>query len=97
MGGHPLEFPPAPNVPIVGMPCEVHDIQPDILVTCKCDGPIKDRLIRLRRWADVGLCRACRRGVKIKRFAFDAMTGQVQLEVDQMIEMPALGEAGKPS
>jgi hypothetical protein len=87
MGNNPLAF-QSPQVPILNQPCAIHDVQPDVIVSCTCDGPLDQRLIRLRRWDDLGTCRACKRGLKIKRFAFDAATGQVQVELLPMIAQP---------
>jgi hypothetical protein len=87
-----MSFPPIPfrapaNTPIVGAICTFNDVQPDVLITCTCgQGEHADRLIRFRRWGDVGICRACKHLMQIKKLSYDAETQQVSIEI-----MPVVG------
>jgi hypothetical protein len=82
-----IPFRGANHVPIVGAICTFNDVQPDVLITCTCDqGAHADRLIRFRRWGDVGICRACKRLMQIKALHYVGETQQVTIEIS-----PAVG------
>lgn len=88
MGNSPIPFPNA-NVPILGQICTFHDVQPDVLISCTCDGPINDRLIRLKAWGAVGRCRACGRTMAVKMLAFDVSSAQVKIEIMPVVNREA--------
>lgn len=101
MSHPPIQFPNA-NVPIVGAICEFLDVQPDVLILCKCDGLFKDRLIKFKMWGAVAKCRACGRHMTISVLGFDARTQNVTITVSPVIprdqdleQIPA--EGSKPS
>lgn len=93
MSHPPIPFPTG-NIPIVGAICNFHDVQPDVTITCTCDGPFADRLIRFKMWGQVAKCRACGRHMVIGSLAFDIDTQQVQITIKPVVP-PVQGS--KPS
>lgn len=95
MGHPPISFQQATELPIVGAICTFNDVQPDVLITCTCEGPHADRLIRLRDWGAVGTCRACKRSMGIKTLSFDYRSQQIKIEIGPVVRRDPSDDLGR--
>ena len=62
-----------------------HDSAPDVTISCACDGPFEQRVIRFKEFGAVGVCRACKRRLTIRQLTFDGETGQIHLEIVPLV------------
>lgn len=82
------------GVPIVGQAFAIKGGYPTVLLQCNCGAHEPMLLIGNQPSA----CPACRRGFVTTAFAFDAQTGQIQVQIGQVRQHePAAEPTGAPA
>jgi len=68
-----------PNVPIVGLPCQVKAYAgPQVTVVCNCDAKA---VLLINGIGNTAQCPGCKRGRTLVACSFDIRTGQGKIEV----------------
>lgn len=69
--GHPVPFPAAPAIPIVGQPCTVVAWFPTLNLVCNCEA--KQPLLVVG-FGNLTVCPACKRGFMLQAVKHDSRT-----------------------